>query len=104
MVANSKTTVLEDCGLKLGRKLKLRKKKGVESIVPRANIISLKDGKIWYGDVDLVTDLDAISKAAALLEDRLYIVPEHDARYGNECRPAEKLIKKAIWCTEKLVF
>lgn len=64
-------------------------------IVFNANIIIESKGKIWHGDLDVTLDEPNLQKVAQALEEDLYILGEHDARWGNEDKPAKELIPLA---------
>jgi len=51
--------------------------------VPNANVISKRDGKVWWGDLDLVRDSAVLEKIARLLRCRLYVLGEHDGRFDK---------------------
>ncbi len=65
-------------------------------IVFNANVISESKGKIWYGDLDLTKDHDILSEVAKELGESLYILYEHDARFGSENQDAKILIEKSV--------
>lgn len=52
-----------------------------------ANICTKESGKIWYGDLDIVTDFDVLVKCAKEVKEDLYILSEMDARFENEKSP-----------------
>lgn len=69
-----------------------------------ANLVTAKDGKIWYGDLDLTKDsetLKAIAEEAGVI---LYVLREMDGRFENEELDGINLIKKAIWNTTQEVL
>lgn len=43
-----------------------------------------KPKKIWYGDLDLAFDGEILKQIAKENNTVLYVVPEHDGRFGNE--------------------
>ncbi len=53
-------------------------------IVFNANIIIETRGKVWHGDLDVTVDYENLEKIAETLEEPLYILREHDARFENE--------------------
>jgi hypothetical protein len=67
--------------------------------VPNANVISKRDGKVWWGDLDLVRDSAVLEKIARLLRCRLYVLGEHDGRFDKAARPHLELIRDAVWHT-----
>jgi len=64
-------------------------------VVFNANIIIESKGKIWHGDLDVTLDYENLEKVAETLEEDLYILGEHDARWGNEDAPTKELMEKA---------
>ena len=61
-----------------------------------ANIITEKDFKVWYGDIDLTLDRDILVSIANESNTTLYILREMDARFDNEHSPIEVLKKRAV--------
>jgi len=61
-----------------------------------ANIITKSQGKIWYGDLDLVSDRHILEQLPEKLEENVYILRELDCRFGTENDPIETLILKAV--------
>lgn len=59
-----------------------------------ANIFT-KNGKIWYGDLDLNIDGDKLDEIARLIGP-LYVLREMDGRFENEERTEEQLLKSAV--------
>ena len=64
-------------------------------VVFNANIIVESRGKIWHGDLDVTLSKEDLENVAKVLEEDLYILGEHDARWGNEDAPVKDLMKKA---------
>ena len=64
-------------------------------VVFNANIIIESKGKIWHGDLDVTLDEENLKKVAQALEEDLYILGEHDARWGHEDDPIEHLMARA---------
>lgn len=60
-----------------------------------ANILTKSEGKIWFGDLDLVTDEEILQNIANDFEESVYILRELDCRFGAENQPIEELILKA---------
>ena len=52
-----------------------------------ANVCTQKDGKMWYGDIDLTVESEKIIEAAKELNLKLLILSESDARFDNEEKP-----------------
>lgn len=65
-------------------------------VVFNANILIPSKGKIWHGDLDITLDRENLHKVAKALEEDLYILREHDARWGNEDKPTKKLLPLAV--------
>ena len=65
-------------------------------VVFNANIFSEKQGKIWYGDLDLDIDSNNIQAVANELEEDLYILREADGRFENENLAPEEAKKLAV--------
>ncbi len=53
-------------------------------IVFNANVVIASKGKIWHGDLDVTIDEPNLKKIAQVLEEDLYVLGEHDARFENE--------------------
>ena len=64
-------------------------------IVFNANVIIESKGKIWHGDLDVTIDEPNLKKIAQVLEEDLYILGEHDARWGAEDDDVKTLMAKA---------
>lgn len=60
-----------------------------------ANII-VNGIKVWYGDIDLEKDEHELKNAAERIGENLYILREHDARFGTENDSQEELEKRAV--------
>ena len=58
-----------------------------------ANICTKKDGKFWFGDVDLTDDVEQLKALAAEKGEDIYILREMDARFKNEAKP---LLENAV--------
>lgn len=63
-----------------------------------SNIVSETEGKVWWGDVDLVSDAEALQKVADEYGAPIYIVREMDCRFENETRPFSEIQKVAVVC------
>jgi hypothetical protein len=53
-----------------------------------ANICTRERGKIWFGDLDLTLDEPQLLELAGALDERVYVLYERAARFGNEETPA----------------
>ncbi len=69
-------------------------------IIFNANVLMPEFGKVWYGDLNLTEDYKTLKKIAESLNTTLYILWEMDGRFGEETKPIDELIGKAIWNTE----
>lgn len=67
-----------------------------------ANVVT-DQGKIWWGDLDLLDDSEKLQQVANGLECNLYILREMDGRFGNENRPFDEIKELAVkaFVTEK---
>jgi hypothetical protein len=68
-------------------------------IVFNANVLIPDYGKVWYGDLNLTQDYILLKSIAESLDATLYILWESDGRFGEERKPIDELIKKAVWNT-----
>lgn len=60
-----------------------------------ANIFVLGEGKIWYGDLDVTKDIEALQKVASRIGSDLYILREMDGRFENENLDDSEIIKRS---------
>ena len=51
-----------------------------------ANICT-SEGKIWHGDLDITEDEENLSKLSIELDEKIYVLYEHDARFEHEKKP-----------------
>lgn len=65
-------------------------------VVFNANIFTLEDGKIWYGDLDLTLDETELKKVAQEIGKKLYVLYEMDGRFENEEQSKEWVKEKAV--------
>ena len=70
-------------------------------IVFNANVLIPDYGKVWYGDLNLTQDYILLKSIAESLDTTLYILWEMDARFGEEKKPIDELIKKSAWNTDE---
>jgi hypothetical protein len=56
-------------------------------VVFNANIFTRKGEKIWYGDLDLTVDGDALKAMAVERGADLYVFRERDGRFDHETSP-----------------
>jgi hypothetical protein len=52
-----------------------------------ANVVTAGKRKVWFGDLDLTADKDALSKYAIGLGEDIYVLREKDARFASEANP-----------------
>lgn len=60
-----------------------------------ANIIT-SEGKVWHGDLDLVSDKDTLQSIANSIEENVYVLREMDARFGTEEDAIETMMSRAV--------
>lgn len=96
--------IIEEQGLRNERMIS-GSKSGYHRINPdsfavfNANIITKRNGKVWWGDLDIKVDGKKLKKAAEQAGTTLYVLREKDARFGSEKDKPKNLIKKAVWDT-----
>jgi hypothetical protein len=54
--------------------------------------ICVREGKIWYGDIDLTVSIESLQKLCLEIEEPIYVLHEMDARFEHEEKP---LLNKA---------
>lgn len=62
-------------------------------VVFNSNVCT-KDGKIWYGDIDVTLDEDKLKTLAEAIGEKVYVLYEMDGRFDNEGSPE---LEKAVW-------
>ena len=70
-------------------------------IIFNANVLMPGYGKVWYGDLNLTEDYLVLKDIAKSLNSTLYVLWEMDGRFGEENKPIDELIKKAVWNTDE---
>lgn len=60
-----------------------------------ANIFVLGEGKIWYGDLDVTNDIEALKNVASRIGKDLYILREMDGRFENESLDDSEIIRRS---------
>lgn len=98
---NSTTKIIVDNGFMFGRMISWSKSGYMNKYPDRkpifnANIFTLEEGKVWYGDVDLITDMDVLNNIAKASGRALYILREYDGRFENENIGPDKIKEKAV--------
>lgn len=78
-----------------GSKSTYRKNNPDNIVLFNANIITINLDKIWYGDVDITLDADALIEIAKELNEPLFILQELAGRFGEEKTKLKELIKRA---------
>lgn len=66
-----------------------------------ANAVTQNQRKVWFGDIDITKDAPTLKAIAAEAGETLYILREHDCRFGTEKDPIDVLIGKAVWNTNE---
>ena len=66
-----------------------------------ANIVTARDGKIWYGDLDLTKDALGLKVVAEQIGQTIYVLKELDCRFEDEGKDGTQLISKAVWDTNQ---
>ena len=82
-----------------GAKWEYQKAHEGDLVVFNANILMSGYGKVWYGDLNLTEDYKVLKNIGITLNSTLYILWEMDARFGEESRPLNELLDKAVWNT-----
>jgi hypothetical protein len=70
MVGPSKTLYHQDCPNNV--------------VAYNSNLLLEGHGKVWYGDIDVTKSKSCLQKVANQLRQSLYILREHDCRFGSE--------------------
>lgn len=92
--------VLKNHGFDLGRIIAFSKsvylsRRPNNQAIFNANIVTC-EGKIWWGDLDLVDDSEKLQAVSDELNKTLYILLEMDYRFGKENRPFKEVEKIAV--------
>jgi hypothetical protein len=82
-----------------GSKSFYHKEHSGDLIVFNANVLMPDYGKVWYGDLNLTEDYLILKSIAESLNTTLYVLWEMDGRFGEESKPIDELLVKAIWDT-----
>lgn len=70
-----------------------------EVCIFNANVIIKSEGKVWFGDLNLTRDGNALKAIAAEINEPLYVLREMDCRFETANDPVDVLISKAKWST-----
>src|ERR1035437_3893373 len=95
---------LKELNLPIGRMLSYSKSE-YRSANPRsvcyfnANVVTVRGGKVWHGDLDLTKDALALKTVAEDLGEIIYVLKELDCRFEDEDKDGTELITKALWNT-----
>lgn len=73
-----------------------RKKYPDNEVFFNANIFTVEDGKIWWGDIDYTVDKPTLEKVANAFGRTLYILKELDGRWEKENLTAAQIKKVAV--------
>ncbi len=84
-----------------GSKSFYRKEHEGDLIVFNANVVMPLFGKVWYGDLNLTEDYLVLREIAECLDTTLHVLWEMDARFGEEMKPLNELLDKAVWNTSE---
>lgn len=95
---------LKDNGFIMGRMISYSKsgyrEKNPNSVCYfNANIFTLNNGKVWYGDLDLTKDAEALKKVASETNQTLFVLREMDGRFENEELSLKQITKISVWDT-----
>jgi hypothetical protein len=97
------TAVFESLGLKMGRcfssKSAYANAHPRRDFIPNANVFTRVGGKVWWGDLDLLRDRQALEQVARRLRCRLYVLREHDGRLDEADEPHAAVDQVAVWHT-----
>jgi hypothetical protein len=85
-----------------GSKSSYRKEHPDDLIVFNANVLMSGYGKVWYGDLNLTEDYLILREIAECLDTTLYVLWESDGRFGEETKPLNDLLDKAVWNTDEI--
>ena len=84
-----------------GSKSAYKGSKSKDLVIFNANVFMKDIGKVWYGDLNLTEDYVILKSIAESLDTTLYVLWEMDARFGEEMKPLNELLDKAVWNTDE---
>ena len=95
----AKTEVLEDCGLRMGRLIAASKSRYTEknpghTVYFNGNVFDGEGWKIWWGDLDVDVDYEALLCAAERLGEPLLAAPEAPWRWCGGAVAEEPLRRR----------
>lgn len=97
------TKVFESQGLHLGRcfgsKSGYANTHPKRDFIPNANVFNKRNGKVWWGDLDLERDKPALEIIARRLRCRLYVLGEFEGRFENAAKAHAEIVRDAVWHT-----
>ena len=73
-----------------------RQKNPENEVYFNANIFTLNEGKVWYGDIDVTLDREILQRISDSLGTDLFILRELDGRFENEELKDSEIIKRAV--------
>lgn len=98
MLNNVVLDIFAKHNLMLGRLISYSKTAPPEhQVIWNANVVSENQGKVWYGDLSLVKDIDKLQAIANDMGDSLYVLKEADCRFEKENASIEFLKSQALW-------
>ena len=66
------------------------------TVIFNAEIHTMSNGKVWYGDLDITDDTGVLETIAKILGEKLYVLQESTYLFGDKIKSAEDLIKNAV--------
>jgi hypothetical protein len=98
---NEITDEISNVGLIPGRMISHSKSRYLDKhpdneVYFNANIFTLNEGKIWYGDLDLTLDEKFLNQAAKSIGKSLYVLKEYDGRFDNESLTDAQIISNSV--------
>lgn len=73
-----------------------RQKHPENEVYFNANIFTLNEGKIWYGDIDVTLDREILQRISDSIGTDLFILRELDGRFENEDLKDSEIIKRSV--------
>ena len=93
MTRDEKTEFINEIIGFWGRQISASKKAPKDHICVFNSNLCVKEGKIWFGDIDTTKDEKKLQYIADTFQEPIYILKEMDGRFSNEERP---LLDKAV--------
>jgi hypothetical protein len=63
-----------------------------------ANVFT-RQGKLWWGDLDITIDAEKLQNIAEAMGEKLYVLREMDGRFENEGISEIQIMQKAVFTT-----